>query len=201
MASSTGTEYDVLKENLIEVSHRAYHAQLQMGSGGNLSIRIPGKDLFIIKPSGKGFMELNMDNLLVVNLNCEVVSGQGKPSRDSMTHAGIYKLRPEIQGILHVHATWALTFAMDECEIPLVTEESIDKIKSIPIVPCVPGRLAQNHQEVAAKFADSSVKVAMLAKHGIIAAGRSLSEAAEFCELTNECAKLAYLRRLAKLAN
>jgi L-ribulose-5-phosphate 4-epimerase len=194
----SGDEYDSLKKDLIEVAMRAYDTQLQVGSGGNISIRVPGKDLCIIKPSGKGFLDLCLESLLVVNLDGEVVSGHGKPSKDTMTHAGIYRLRPHVQGILHVHATWALVFALDECEIPLVTEEAIDKIGGIPVVPCIPGKLSQDHQEVAARFADPAVRVALLAKHGLIGVGATLREAAELCELANESAKLAYLHQLRK---
>lgn len=188
--------YDPLKRHLIEVARRACDTGLQAGSGGNLSIRVPGKDLFIIKPSGKGFLDLSVENLLVVNLEGEVVTGHDKPSKDTMTHAGIYRVRPKVQGILHVHATWALVFALDECEIPLMTEEAIDKLGAIPVVPCIPGKLSQNHQEVAARFADSTVRVALLAKHGLIGVGETLREAAELCELANESAKLAYLHQL-----
>ena len=198
MRSGECDEYDRLKRDLIEVARRACDTQLQAGSGGNISIRVPGRDLCIIKPSGKGFLDLCAENLLVVNLVGEVVSGHGKPSKDTMTHAGIYRVRPDVQGILHVHATWALVFALDECEIPLVTEEALDKIGAIPVVPCIPGKLSQNHQEVAARFADPAVRVALLAKHGLIGAGATLREAAELCELANESAKLAYLHQLRK---
>ena len=198
MRSGECDEYGSLKRDLIEVARRACDTQLQAGSGGNISIRVPGKDLCIIKPSGKGFLDLCAENLLVVNLDGEVVSGHGKPSKDTMTHAGIYRVRPEVQGILHVHATWALAFALDECEIPLVTEEALDKIGAIPVVPCIPGKLSQNHQEVAARFADTAVRVALLAKHGLIGVGGTLREAAELCELANESAKLAYLHQLRK---
>lgn len=200
MRSGEHDEYERLKNELIEVARRACDTQLQVGSGGNISIRVPGQDLFVIKPSGKGFLNLNVENLLVVNLDGEVVHGQGKPSKDTMTHAGIYGFRPDVQGILHVHATWALAFAFDGDEIPLVTEEAIDKIGAIPVVPCMPGKLSQDHQQVAARFADAGVKVALLAKHGLIGVGQTLREAAEFCELANESAKLAYLRELRQAA-
>jgi L-ribulose-5-phosphate 4-epimerase len=198
MGSGERDEYDSLKRELIEVARRACETRLQVGSGGNLSIRVPGKDLFIIKPSGKGFLDLCVENLLVVNLDGDVVSGHGKPSKDTMTHAGIYGFRPKVQGILHVHATWALAFALDECEIPLLTEEAIDKLGAIPVIPCIPGKLSQNHQEVAARFADAAIRVAMLAQHGLIGVGETLREAAELCELANESAKLAYLHQLRK---
>jgi L-ribulose-5-phosphate 4-epimerase len=196
MISDEYSVYDPIKQDLIEIARRACANQLQAGSGGNLSIRIPGKGLFVIKPSGKGFMELSLENLLVVDLDGQLVHGSAKPSRDTMSHAGIYKLRPDVGGILHVHATWALVYALDGCEIPLMTEEAIDKVGTMPVVPCIPGKLSQLHQEVAATFSNSAVKVALLAKHGLIAAGKTLQEAAELCELANESAKLAYLYQL-----
>jgi len=193
MRSCEGTEHDRLKNDLIAIARRACDTQLQVGSGGNLSVRIPGKELFFIKPSGSGFLNLAPENLLLVNYRAEVISGQGKPSKDTLTHAGIYQVRPEVNGILHVHATWALVFAVDEREIPLLTEEAIDKLGTIPVVPCIPGKLSQDPREVAARFSDPKIKTALLAKHGLITAGKTLREAAELSELANESAKLAYL--------
>jgi L-ribulose-5-phosphate 4-epimerase len=193
MRASERTEHDRLKNDLIAIAQRACATQLQVGSGGNLSIRIPGEELFFIKPSGSGFRDLTPEDLLLVNYQAEVISGQRKPSKDTLAHAGIYRARPEIHGILHVHATWALVFALEECEIPLLTEEAFDKLGTIPVVPCIPGKLSQDPREVAARFSDPKVKTALLAKHGLITAGKTLREAAELTELANESAKLAYL--------
>jgi ribulose-5-phosphate 4-epimerase/fuculose-1-phosphate aldolase len=46
----------------------------------------------------------------------------------------------------------------------------------------------------------SRLRVASLARHGLIGVGETLREAAELCELANESAKLAYLHQLRKTA-
>ena len=196
MASCATTPYDSLKQAVLAVARRACASGLQVGSGGNISMRVPGQEQFIIKPSGRGFMALDVASLLITDFEGKVVVGSGKPSKDTMSHAHIYRLRPEVQGILHVHATWALLFAMQQRTIPLVTEEAIEKLGKIPVIPCAAGKLSQDHQQVGEAFADTSVKVALLAKHGLIAAGHTLDEAVELCELANESAKLAFLLQL-----
>ena len=46
-------------KDLIEAAARAYRRGIQTGSGGNLSARIPGEDLMVVKPSGISFIDCN----------------------------------------------------------------------------------------------------------------------------------------------
>ena len=86
------------------VAKRAFEAHLQTGNGGNISIRLNQGDRVVIKPSDIGFVECNEDNLLVVDLEQNIVAPKGKPSKDMPFHLGIYKVRPDVNGIVHVHS-------------------------------------------------------------------------------------------------
>ena len=44
-------------------------------TAGNVSERVPGQDLFVIKPSGVGYDELTADNQILCDLDGNVVPG------------------------------------------------------------------------------------------------------------------------------
>ena len=92
---------------LVAVAKRCFERGLQTNAGGNLSVRLSGVDAIVIKPSGVGFNECTPDNLMVADLEGRTVEGHGKPSKDLDFHADLYKVRPDIGAIVHVHSPWA----------------------------------------------------------------------------------------------
>ena len=101
----------LIKKELLACAQRAYNIGLQTGNGGNLSIRVPGTDLIIIKGSGYSFGECTPDNLVTVNMQGEIIEGPGKPSMEIRTHRAIYRKRPDVFGIFHCHSPWATAYA------------------------------------------------------------------------------------------
>ena len=97
-----------VKQSLLANARRAYEIRLQTGNGGNLSARIPGTELVIIKASGCSFDQCTIDNLVTVTLAGEQVEGDGTPSQELATHLAIYKERPDVHGIFHCHSPWAI---------------------------------------------------------------------------------------------
>ena len=97
-----------VKQALLANAKRAYEIRLQTGNGGNLSGRVPGGDLIIIKASGCSFDQCTADNLVTVTLDGEIVDGDGMPSQELATHLLIYKLRSDVQGIFHSHSPWTI---------------------------------------------------------------------------------------------
>ena len=79
-----------IEKDLIEAAARAYRRGIQTGNGGNLSARIPGKDLMVVKPSGISFIDCNESNLVVTDFDGKVVAGSGKASREALLHGVLY---------------------------------------------------------------------------------------------------------------
>jgi L-ribulose-5-phosphate 4-epimerase len=70
----------------------ALHAELTryglvVWTAGNVSGRVPGEDLMVIKPSGVSYDELTADSMIVCDLNGDVVEGDLSPSSDTAAHA------------------------------------------------------------------------------------------------------------------
>lgn len=183
---------------LMEIAKRAFNAHLQTGTGGNISARVGGSSVVVIKPSGVGFSECNPENLLVVDLEGKILKGSTKPSKDMPFHLGIYRVRPEINGIVHVHSPWATAWAVLGEEIPTMTVQSLSKFGRIPLVPSGPDGSKEESESVTNAFRDTAVLVATLQNHGAVGVGKTLRAAEEFVELVEETAQIAMLARLAK---
>src|SRR5690242_7347507 len=123
----------------------ALHAELiryglVIWTGGNISGRVPGADLFVIKPSGVSYDDLAPDNMILCDLDGDVVPGtpgsERSPSSDTAAHAYVYREMPEVGGIVHTHSTYAVAWAARGEEIPCVITGMADEFGGpIPVGP------------------------------------------------------------------
>lgn len=188
------------KYELIRIAHQAFFSGLQTGTGGNLSVRLATQQAFIIKPSGIGFAECNPDNLLVVDPDGHILIGTGKPSKDMPFHLGIYRMRPDINAIMHVHSPWATGWAACNKQIPCLTVHARAKLGQIPMVAVESDSGNQRPEAIVAVFKDSRIRACMLEKHGSVAVGDSLLKARQFAELIEETAQIAAVAAMVGMA-
>lgn len=191
-------ESDVLltKQSVVAAAQRAFQTGLQTNVGGNLSARIPSADACVIKATGMGFAECTIENLCVVGLDGRVQGDERRPTSDVAIHLAIYKLRPDVHGIAHVHAPWATGWAAAGVAPPSVTVTAEDKLGCVPLIPLAPGGLTQTDAEIVAVMGAGGPKGAILEKHGAIACGRSILEAIHLLELIEENAHIATVRSI-----
>ncbi len=119
----------------------ALHAELVryglvVWTAGNVSGRVPGADLMVIKPSGVSYDELTPDNMIVCDLDGEVVEGDFSPSSDTAAAAYVYRHMPEVGGVVHTHSTYACAWAARGEPIPCVLTMMADEFGGeIPVGP------------------------------------------------------------------
>ncbi len=81
-------------------------------TSGNISARVPGADLMVIKPSGVAYDELTPESMVVCDLDgARRSSGELSPSSDTATHAYVYRHMPEVGGVVHTHSPYATAWA------------------------------------------------------------------------------------------
>ncbi len=181
---------------LIATARRCFDGGLQTNAGGNLSVRLDARDAIVIKPSGVGFAECTRDNLQVVTLDGAILSSAPglKPSKDLDFHLELYRIREDINAIVHCHSPWATGYASAGIEIPCLTVQTIEKIGRMPLIPLSPNGGPQTDVEIGPVFRDPSVRAAVLANHGTIGAGPTLMAAQYLAEIIEETAHIAYVR-------
>ncbi|MEM1099954.1 MAG: class II aldolase/adducin family protein [Pseudomonadota bacterium] len=182
------------KDALIASARRCFDLGLQTNAGGNLSIRLASRDAIVIKPSGVGFAECTRDNLQVVHLDGTIEPSDLKPSKDLDFHLDLYRIRDDINAIVHCHSPWATGYASAGIEIPCLTVQTIEKIGRMPLIPLSPNGGPQTEVEISPVFKDPSIRAAVLANHGTIGVGKTLMAAQYLAEIIEETAQIAYVR-------
>ena len=114
---------DVIKTIRVEVARlhdQLPRYQLVVWTAGNVSARVPGHDLLVIKPSGVGYDELTPEAMVVTDLDGQLIDGDRSPSSDTAAHAYVYKHMPHVGGVVHTHSTYATAWAARGEAIPCV---------------------------------------------------------------------------------
>jgi L-ribulose-5-phosphate 4-epimerase len=125
-----------LRESVAALHAELVRYGLVVWTAGNVSGRVPGADLMVIKPSGVSYDDLTPDNMIVCDLNGEVVEGGFSPSSDTAAHAYVYRHMPEVGGVVHTHSTYACAWAARAEPIPCVLTMMADEFGGeIPVGP------------------------------------------------------------------
>jgi len=105
MIVSTGDVETRLRRELALYSRRSFSRGLVSGTGGNLSVRLPGTDTVLITPSGASLEDIEPATSFLVDLGGNIIKAPPGfvPSKETSIHLAAYQLRPEIHGLSHVH--------------------------------------------------------------------------------------------------
>jgi L-ribulose-5-phosphate 4-epimerase len=119
----------------------ALHAELTRWglvawTAGNVSARVPGEELMVIKPSGVSYDDLTPESMVVTDFHGRVVDGQHSPSSDTFAHGYVYREMPEVGGVVHTHSPYATAWAARGEAIPCVLTAMADEFGGeIPVGP------------------------------------------------------------------
>jgi L-ribulose-5-phosphate 4-epimerase len=130
---------------------------------GNASGIDREQGLVAIKPSGVSYDTLTADDIVVLDLDGNVVTGERRPSTDTPTHLVLYRAFEEIGGIVHTHSPWSVAWAQAQREIPLLGTTHAD-LCAQPI----PLTRALTDEEIAEDYegATGTVLVEAITEHG-----------------------------------
>lgn len=129
-----------VREDVARLHGELVRYGLVVWTGGNVSGRVPGADLFVIKPSGVSYDDLAPENMILCDLDGTVIPGSEgsdrSPSSDTAAHAYVYRHMPEVGGVVHTHSTYAVAWAARGEEIPCVITAMADEFGGpIPVGP------------------------------------------------------------------
>ena len=186
-----------IKDEMILAAARAYTRGIQTGSGGNFSARVPNQNSMIVKSSGGSFMDAARSNLIITDFDGKVLEGKGKPTREVMLHGLLYKIAPQVNGVMHCHAPWSIGWAATRRPLEGITLHTqlkfgcaIDVLDiSTPMVN------ADDFHLVEALFEKNpGLPAFLLVDHGIVAVGDTVLNAEHNAELVEETAMVAFLK-------
>jgi len=183
------------REKLCAVADALYSRGYAFGSTGNLSQRA-GERVWIT-PTGKSLRSLGADELAEVDLQ-GVSRNENRPSKELPFHLGIYKQRPDVRAIVHLHSLHAVALSCLESlnaaePLPPLTPYYFMRVAPLAVVPYFrPGSLQLAAEVEAAATLHNSM---LLRNHGLITMGSTLDEAVDRAEELEQTARLYFMLR------
>lgn len=186
-----------LREEIVEAVHRMSASGLVVGTSGNISARTSDGNV-LITASGLDYSSMEPEDVVLVDLEGEVLEGSFTPSVETPMHTGIYRLRENVQGIVHTHARYSTTLACLGWEIPpvhymLAVLSDEGRVSLARYATYGTDELARN----AGDALGEAHGACLLRNHGTITVGESVREAYSRTEILEEMAEIYYRARLA----
>jgi L-ribulose-5-phosphate 4-epimerase len=179
----------------------ALHAELVRNglvawTSGNLSARVPGDDVMVIKASGIPYDELTPEAIVVCDLHGSLLEGDLAPSSDAATHGCIYRERSDVGGIAHTHSAYATAWAARGEAIPCVLTAMADEFGGdIPVGPFALIGDDEIGRAVVATLADSRSPAVLMRNHGVFTIGARPRDAIKAAVMCEDVARTAHLAR------
>jgi L-ribulose-5-phosphate 4-epimerase len=181
-----GPAVDQIRHTLAELHGALVRNGLVAWTSGNISARVPGTDLLVIKPTGVAYADLTAESMVVCDLAGTRVGGDLLPSSDTASHAYIYRHMPQVGGVVHTHSRYATAWAARGEPIPCVLTAMADEFGGeIPAGPFAPIGGEEIGQAVVATLSGHRSPAVLLRSHGVFTIGATAGaavKAAVMCE-------------------
>lgn len=184
------SEESRLREDIARLAKSIFDRGLTFGSSGNISVRI--EDGWLMTPTGSTMGNLDPARISKLDDKGALLSGD-KPTKESFLHIAMYEERPATGAVVHLHSTHSVAVScladIDPADVlPPITAYYVMKIGTLPLIPYYPPGdldLAKAVREMASKH-----HAVLLANHGPVVAGKSLTDAVYATEELEETARL-----------
>jgi L-ribulose-5-phosphate 4-epimerase len=185
-----------LRQELSDLHAELVRNELVAWTSGNLSLRVPGEELMVIKASGVLYDDMSADAMVVCDLHGKVVEGDLAPSSDTFTHAYVYRELPEVGGIAHTHSGYATAWAARGEPIPCVLTAMADEFGGE--IPVGPFALIGNDdigKGIVAVLKSHRSPAVLMRNHGVFTIGDSPKAAVKAAVMCEDVARTVHLSR------
>ena len=188
--------HDELRRTVADLHAELVHYGLVAWTAGNVSARVPGADLIVIKPSGVSYGDLTPRSMVVCDLDGDVVEGDLTPSSDTAAHAFVYRAMPEVGGVVHTHSTYATAWAARGEPIPCVLTAMADEFGGeIPIGPFALIGGDDIGKGIVQTLTGHRSPAVLMRNHGVFTIGRDARTAVKAAVMCEDVARTVHVAR------
>lgn len=189
--------YEKERKNLVKIVKNVYDRFGTNAAGGNISERINDQHIIMTPTlmSQDYLCDLSPFQILVVDMDENIIEGEGRLTREINMHMACYKAHPEIGSVVHGHSKESMVFATLGIEMPNLTEatQKFGQIPCLPFHPATSKELADEvRQHVVSLGNDVKAKAMLLDSHGVLVLDETLNKAHDSLERLEYNAYIAY---------
>ena len=185
-----------LRREVCDLHSQLTKYQLVIWTAGNVSARVPGHDLMVIKPSGVDYDRLTPEHIVVCDLYGNLVDGDLAPSSDTAAHAYVYRHMPEVGGVVHTHSTYATAWAARGEPIPCVLTMIADEFGGdIPVGPFALIGDDSIGRGIVEALRDSRSRAVLMRNHGPFTIGPDARSAVKAAVMVEDVARTVHIGR------
>ncbi len=165
---------------------------LVAATSGNVSLRLEGdaeEGLIAITPTSMDYETMTPGDIVVIDYDVDVIEGDTVPSSESLTHVAVYKARADISAVIHTHSIYASVLAVAGVALPPVLDELVAYLGG-PVEVAEYGFPSTEDLGGKATVAMGERNAVFLRNHGVLAAGRDMTDALRSCELVERAAQI-----------
>ena len=196
MTFQTTAAVEEMKERVCSLHAELLRWGLVTWTSGNVSGRVPGTDLIVIKPSGISYDDLTPDLMVVTDLEGKVLSGEFAPSSDAESHNVVYQRMPEVGGVVHTHSPYATAWAARAEPIPCVLTAMADEFGGeIPLGPFALIGSDAIGKGIVETLSGHRSPAVIMQNHGVFTIGKDPKSAVKAAVMAEDVARTVHISR------
>ena len=170
-----------------------------MDFSGHVSARIPGTDHVLIQPRDTSRAALTADDMLVVDLDCNILEGQGPAPSETALHTCVYRARPDAVAVCHGHPTMSTLFTIVDRPFVAVRNFAYRFAEGVPVHPDTTHIRSEAQGKAVAETLGQHA-VCLLRAHGTVVVSHSVEELLMDClDIEENARSLLYANSLGAL--
>jgi L-fuculose-phosphate aldolase len=182
------------RRQIVQIGRMLHERDFIAATDGNLSVRLDHRRI-LITPTGMSKGAMRPSDLVVADMSGQRLKGKLEVTSEVGMHLLIYRMRPDIQAIVHAHPRTATGFAAAGIALnqPLVCEVVIG-LGQIPLAPYgTPGtpELARTLEPLIPDY-----DAILMANHGVVTYGSDLRCAYMKMETVEHFAQITLVTRM-----
>ncbi|OGP62767.1 MAG: hypothetical protein A2169_13165 [Deltaproteobacteria bacterium RBG_13_47_9] len=143
---------------------------------GHLSIRIE-PDAFLMKPRGFGLEEVSAEDMIIINLEGQKVSGKHAPHNEIPIHTEIFRVRPDVQCVVHTHPLHSIAFSATGEDLKPLSNDGCIFWPGVPRFIQMTDLIYTKEQGKLLAECLGDRRAVLMVGHGITVVGGSVEEA------------------------
>ncbi|MBD7951358.1 MULTISPECIES: L-ribulose-5-phosphate 4-epimerase [Oerskovia] len=196
LAPAVRAAVEASRERVAALHRELTRYELVVWTAGNVSERVEGADLFVIKPSGVAYDDLTPGSMVVCDLDGNLVEGTRAPSSDTAAHAYVYRHMPHVGGVVHTHSTYATAWAARAEPVPCVLTMMADEFGGeIPVGPFALIGDDSIGKGIVDTLRTSRSPAVLMRNHGPFTIGKDARGAVKAAVMCEEVARTVHVAR------